>query len=217
MVQCARTEIAWGSCAGDRGCSRKRGCDEYSGFESAASGDCSVGPRVARSGNRAASRRRLRAFSLRGRYWTSTIQPEIVQSFNSATPGLQGMVQRLIRVRFVNPVEIRMGSPYCACRVHLSGAWVPDLPNAGDGFQNLRAWSPDGRHLGLVQWEIRKNDPGFRIVIIAVRQRRVLISPRVAGCCESLKWDGRGFKYQALVIRKGQIAVTRASRDVRCH
>ena len=116
------------------------------------------------------------------------------------------MTVKPIRVRFVEPIEIRMGSPYNACRVLLTGPWVPDLPDAGQGFQDVKAWSPSGEFLGLVQWDIPQNDPGFRVLVVGVRNQTLTRSRRVAGCCESLKWSADGFEYRAFVTVRGHVA-----------
>lgn len=118
------------------------------------------------------------------------------------------MTSKSIVVRFLEPVEIRMGSPYCACRVRLSGRWVPELPDYGEGFQNIKAWSPDGNYLALVQWRISmQNEPGFRIFTIAIQERRITKSRRIRGCCQSLNWDGGAFTYRAHAVNVGRVSV----------
>lgn len=119
------------------------------------------------------------------------------------------MASRPIRVRFVEASEIRMGSPFKHCRVVLSGRWVPELPDCGDGFQDLSAWSPAGEHLGLVRWDIdRNNEPGFRVLIVGLALRTVTQSRRVTGCCETLAWSDGGFSYRAFKVVQGRVAVT---------
>jgi hypothetical protein len=91
------------------------------------------------------------------------------------------MASRSIRVRFVDLGEVRMGSPYNVCRVVLSGRWVPGLPDGGEGFQDIVAWSPGGGYLGLVQWAAGRH-PGFRVVVIDVQGRTLSRSRRIGGC-----------------------------------
>lgn len=117
------------------------------------------------------------------------------------------MPSRPIRVRFVDPCEIRMGSPYNCCRVVLTGRWVPELPHRGEGYQDLSARSRAGDHLGLVHWDIRNNDPGFRVVVIHISSRKVTRSRRILGCCKSLKWSDGGFSYEAFRVVQGLVAV----------
>jgi len=114
------------------------------------------------------------------------------------------MSAKSIQVRFIHPVEIRMGSPYCVCKVSLSGAWVPELPSRDEDFQNLEAWSTDGNCLALVQWRIsQQNDPGFRILTIAIKERQLKKSRRIRGCCHSLSWEDGAFKYDVVAFQDG--------------
>lgn len=120
------------------------------------------------------------------------------------------MASRPIRARFVDVMEIRMGSSFNHCRAVLSGRWVPELPDGGDGFQDLSAWSPAGEYLGLVRWAIsRDNEPGFRILIVDVMHRTLTQSRRIAGCCASLAWSNGGFGYSAYRVVQGRVAVRR--------
>lgn len=136
------------------------------------------------------------------------MKPIVSISHTSQRHTERGMANKSSMVRFLEPVEIRMGSRYCACRVRLSGRWVPELPDGGEGFQNIKAWSPDGNYLGLVQWRVsRQNEPGFRILTIAVKQRRMIKSGRIRGCCESLNWENGTFTYRAFAINVGRVSV----------
>jgi hypothetical protein len=97
----------------------------------------------------------------------------------------------MLRVRFQNCAEIRMGSPFQVCHLHLEGSWIPDVVS-GDGWQNVSASSPDGRFIGLVQWDVTGNEPGFRIVTVDCVAREVIYSGRKRGCCQALTWrEGR--------------------------
>jgi hypothetical protein len=114
--------------------------------------------------------------------------------------------KKAITVRFLNRQEIRMGSPYKDCRVSLSGQWFPQLPDNGDGFLDLKAWSPDGKHLALVRWNIDKeNNPGFNVYVISVRRRSLRRYRRIRGCCESIAWERGGFRYRAYAINEGKV------------
>lgn len=114
------------------------------------------------------------------------------------------MREESIQVQFVDPIEIRMGSPYCVCQVKLSGAWVPELPSRDEDFQNIEAWSDDGNYLALVQWRIsEQNEPGFRILTIAIKERRLKKSRRIRGCCHSLSWKDGAFKYDVVAFQNG--------------
>ncbi len=108
-----------------------------------------------------------------------------------------------IRVRFIDKMEVRMGSPYAICRVSLSGTWIPELPNNGEGFQDVKAWSQDKTTLGLIQWQVNSNEPGFRILSISVQEKQVLTSQRISGCCCSFEWRDGAFRYRAFTEISG--------------
>jgi len=99
-----------------------------------------------------------------------------------------------------------MGSPYNICRVGLYGDWVPELPDDGEGFQDLKAWSEDDQHLALIQWRIgRSGDPGFVIHVISLATRQVSTSGRRSGCCTELHWSDGSFHYKAFARVRGHI------------
>lgn len=88
--------------------------------------------------------------------------------------------------------EIRMGSPYNSADVDLQGgfapAWVPRR-----SVQDLAALSADGNTCLLVEWQIdEKGDPGFRLWKLEDRERRVSVSARIVGCCQSLSLTADG-------------------------
>jgi len=112
---------------------------------------------------------------------------------------------RRLRIRFLNASEVRMGSPYNTCRVSLSGEWVPRLPNDGDDYQDLKAWSEDQRHLALVRWAVRANQPGFKVVVISLAGRRVTQYRRRKGCCEAIWWKDGAFRFRASTIVQGSV------------
>jgi hypothetical protein len=70
---------------------------------------------------------------------------------------------------FKNIEEIRMGSPYNVCDLELKGKWVPDLPEYE--WQDLFAKSQNNRDLALVAWDIEKNNPGFKLIIIDLKNK----------------------------------------------
>ena len=112
---------------------------------------------------------------------------------------------RPIGVSFLDPEEIRMGSPFSVCTVCLTGDWVPELPSQGRMFQDLSSWSDDGRHLALVQWQIESNQPGFRLVLISIPEKRVVVSNRLHGCCSSLHWKERRVLYHSYPDLSGSV------------
>jgi hypothetical protein len=91
----------------------------------------------------------------------------------------------MISVSFSDCQEVRMGSPFSVCKLHLTGAWVPNIEGAWLG---LYAHSVDGRRLALAKWDFVKNQPGFRIVFVDEELKSVEESDRISGCCESIAW-----------------------------
>lgn len=82
--------------------------------------------------------------------------------------------------------EIRMGSPFNLAKIYLGGNYNPDL--SGFDFQDIHCLNPSGTVAYLVQWEIKANEPGFRIIRICEIERSVQRSDRYIGCCESLRF-----------------------------
>jgi len=102
----------------------------------------------------------------------------------------------MINVEFVDLSEIRMGSPYNVCKLHLSGSWIPDLP--GTDWQDLQACWDGGTLVALVRWDTPGNRPGFRIWVLDGREKTVWTSDRYPGCCRNLEWlDRRSVAWEA--------------------
>jgi hypothetical protein len=85
----------------------------------------------------------------------------------------------MITVHFSRCHEVRMGSPYRICSLHLRGEWTPDLGERG--WQPLYCSSLDGTYLALVEWDIADNMPGFRVVLVDEKRKSVESSPRILG------------------------------------
>jgi len=98
----------------------------------------------------------------------------------------------MLQLHFEPRGEIRMGSPYQLCSVQIEGPWVPDL-TAEPVWSNVYGRSPDSTVVALVQWDIVRNDPGFRVVTLDSVKRTVQTSGRLVGICESLMWVGAHF------------------------
>lgn len=115
-----------------------------------------------------------------------------------------------IKVRFLGRQEIRMGSPYSVCRASLSGDWVPRLTDDGEGFQDIKAWSPDSQFLALIRWNISSsNEPGFNIIVVSLSDQTIQQSRRRKGCCRSLAWEGGKFVYTAFTEARGSFIPSR--------
>lgn len=100
-----------------------------------------------------------------------------------------------------------MGSPYRTCDVIISGGPPRTLPNEGQGYQDIKAWSPDRHHLALVQWSIRNDKPGFHVLVLSTIDDRLEISPRIEGCCHKLVWRDGQFEYTAISHKVGRIGL----------
>lgn len=93
----------------------------------------------------------------------------------------------MLDVNFVNCDEIRMGSPFKTCELVIRGVgWVPNLDL--DSWQDLIAYSPDDNKVALIKWDIKENEPGFRVFEIDLAEKKVSSSKRIAGCCKRVYW-----------------------------
>jgi hypothetical protein len=96
-------------------------------------------------------------------------------------------IAKMLNVKFRTVREIRMGSPYNLCEIEFEGEWIPPLPTYD--WQDLKAQSPDKRYLALVQWNTFGNVPGFHVVRIDVKNRRIHKTRRILGICKKIYWD----------------------------
>lgn len=67
-----------------------------------------------------------------------------------------------LTARFLNVNEIRMGSPFNHAHVEIVGGTPSFLRDRE--YQDLALSSADGNDLILVEWDIVKNSPGFRLI-----------------------------------------------------
>ncbi len=111
----------------------------------------------------------------------------------------------MLKVEFYDCSEIRMGSPYQICSLRVGGGWLAKL---GDRpWQNKVAHSADGRIVALVYWDIVRNEPGFRVLAINTQSGQITESGRVAGCCDSISWDGGRFSFRTFDGHESNLAV----------
>ena len=110
----------------------------------------------------------------------------------------------MLSVTFCDVAEIRMGSPFNSCRLSLNGDWIPEI--GLDDYQDKYAESPGKEYLALVKWDVKQNNPGFRLVIVDSRGRTVTTSSRVSGCCQSLEWVTGGFRWATSEGKSGIVA-----------
>ena len=93
-------------------------------------------------------------------------------------------VRRPLQIDFINPREIRMGSPYNLCEIRLSGGTNIELEN--NAWQDLALWSDDNKYLILVKWNLEKNEPGFHFVTFNIATGEKAIGERIMGCLNSM-------------------------------
>lgn len=111
----------------------------------------------------------------------------------------------MITAKFINCFEVRMGSPYKICRLHLTGEWTPDLEPGG--WLPAQSRSCDARYLALARWNIVGNMPGFQIFLIDEKEKTVEVSQRIPGCCESLTVGENVIFWKAFPQSQGSLAI----------
>ncbi|MBD1397810.1 hypothetical protein H9Q13_11600 [Pontibacter sp. JH31] len=102
-------------------------------------------------------------------------------------------VRRPLQIDFINPREIRMGSPYLLCEIKLSGRTNINLEN--NAWQDLSLWTDDNKYLILVKWNLEKNEPGFNFVIFNIATGDNVISERIMGCLNSMEVENGKIRY----------------------
>ena len=111
----------------------------------------------------------------------------------------------MFKVSFLGCLEIRMGSPFKICELALEGDWVPELGNRS--WQNKYLQSTDGQILVLTAWDVVANEPGFKLIILNVREHTVQETARIAGCCKSLHWSADRVAWKAFPESEGTIEI----------
>lgn len=87
-----------------------------------------------------------------------------------------------------------MGSPYNLCEIQFEGDWIPPLPVTD--WQDIKATSPDHRHLALVRWNAAGNVPGFHVIRIDIGKRTYHKTKRIMGLCRAIYWDRGRFVWE---------------------
>lgn len=90
----------------------------------------------------------------------------------------------MYKITAKNLIEIRMGSPFNAADLEITGEFVPDLRNYI--FQDKFAISNDGCSCVLVQWDTKSNEPGFILWFIDEESRLTKKSEKIVGCCNDI-------------------------------
>ncbi len=74
-----------------------------------------------------------------------------------------------------------MGSPFNVCNLNLEGDYIPDLSNLE--FQDIAIISNDQHTIYLVIWEIKNNEPGFKIMKLDENRKISIFSEYIKGIC----------------------------------
>lgn len=107
----------------------------------------------------------------------------------------------MYEISFLNPIEIRMGSPFNLATVVIKGSFLPDLSNAS--FQDKGIVSKDKLSCYLIEWVTSSNEPAFRVWKLDESSRTVSKSQIIPGCCESISIENSG-KISVLVFQNGK-------------
>jgi hypothetical protein len=89
---------------------------------------------------------------------------------------------------FSNRREIRMGSPHNVCDINIKPNNYIELPNYD--WQDIGTISKDKKFVCFVAWDIKDNNPGFRLIIINTKSKIIKESERKNGICESIHING---------------------------
>ncbi len=112
----------------------------------------------------------------------------------------------MYQLKFINPFEIRMGSPFNVAEVALTGDFLPNL--ADKSFQDIGAVTANGNVCYLIEWKVlEKNSPGFQLWKISELDRSVSKSKVIPGCCEALFISEQGILLR-IFGRKDDLLVT---------
>ena len=101
----------------------------------------------------------------------------------------------MYQVEFYQVSEVRMGSPYHTAQIRVTGGYWPDLLKSKIGsFQDKAIISSDGYTLFLVLWDSDRGDPGFRVLKVSDKEKKVYTSAKINGCCKNLELTSDGLK-----------------------
>jgi hypothetical protein len=116
---------------------------------------------------------------------------------------LKTMKDPALIARFLNVNEIRMGSPYNRADLEIAGGTPSFL--LGRGYQDLSLPLPDENSLILVEWDIEKNSPAFRLIRLQRDPSSGRMSAsrtrRLEGAVRELKHDPQSGAILVLVYR----------------
>jgi len=56
-------------------------------------------------------------------------------------------------------------------------------------WQNIQSWTNDYKYFALVQWDLKNNEPGFRVILFDSKKGQLKKTGRISGCCNKIKLD----------------------------
>ena len=84
--------------------------------------------------------------------------------------------------------EIRHGSPYNLAELNVIGKSDFKIKRNND-WQNIQTWTKDYKYFALVQWDLKNNEPGFRVILFDSKKGQLKKTDRISGCCNKIKLD----------------------------
>src|SRR5687768_7201476 len=103
------------------------------------------------------------------------------------------------QVKFIDPQEVRMGSPYNLCSIKILGNDKIKLEN--NAWQDKLAWSKDFQYLVLIKWNFTKNEPGFHFVIFNIYTGECKTSERIFGLLKYLEIQDKKILYKKFYLK----------------
>lgn len=84
--------------------------------------------------------------------------------------------------------EIRHGSPYNLAELNIIGKPNFKIKRNND-WQNIQTWTKDFKHFALIKWDLKNNEPGFRVILFDSKKGQLKKTDRIPGCCNKIKLD----------------------------
>jgi len=108
----------------------------------------------------------------------------------------------MYNIDFYQISEIRMGSPYNTAKIKVHDGYFPKAFLHGIyAFQDKAVVSKDGNVLFLVMWSYIQGDPGFKILKILNKERKVYSSKLMSGCCKSIELNSNDREIKVSIFR----------------
>lgn len=116
-----------------------------------------------------------------------------------------------LKVTFINPQEIRMGSPYNVCKIGLEGKHNIKL-GALEDWQDKYAFI-DSKHVVFIKYDVAGNNPGFHFVTFNLDTGARWESERIEGLLNNFDVYDKEIKYNKFFYQKGLAATDQNSNN----